>query len=143
MRPVVVRAETERPDAMSTPTQAPETLPGATIYLAEQDVVDLGQLVKDDEEYEEMELDPALGIEGRLLVGRHLEVAPGWVDTLGSITSRPLPAITTQLASAALIVRLAGRWFAFAFGQGRHLLRQDALVDDFGLRVAANTGRSR
>jgi uncharacterized protein (TIGR04141 family) len=124
---------------MSAPNQASETLPGATIYLAEQDVADLGQLVKDDEDYEDIELDPTLGIEGRLLVGRHPEVAPGWVDTLESITTTPLPAITTQLASAALVVRLAGRWFAFAFGQGRHLLRQDALVDDFGLRVAANT----
>ena len=124
---------------MRAPKQASDSLPGATIYLAEHDVADLGQLVKDDEEYEEVELDPSLGIEGRLLVGRHPEVTPDWVDTLGSITTTPLPTITTQLASAALIVRLAGRWFAFAFGQGRHLLRQDALVDDFGLRVAANT----
>lgn len=124
---------------MSVSNEASDTLPGATIYLAEQDVANLGQLVKEDEDYEEVELDPGLRIEGRLLVGRHPDVAPGWVDTLGSITTAPLPPITTRLASAALIVRLAGRWFVFAFGQGRHLLRQDALVDDFGLRVAANT----
>jgi uncharacterized protein (TIGR04141 family) len=114
-------------------------LPGATIYLADEEVTDLADLVKVDEDYVELDLDPGLGLEGRLLIGRHPETAPGWVDTLQSIAATPMPAITTQLASAALIVRMSGRWFAFAFGQGRHLLQQDVLVDDFGLRVAANT----
>jgi uncharacterized protein (TIGR04141 family) len=124
---------------MSPQSNPSPTLPGATIYLAEESVADVDELVKHDEDHEEIELDPALGIDGRLLVGRHPEGTPSWATTLESITTGPLPAITTQMASAALIVRLAGRWFAFAFGQGRHLLRQEAFVDDFGLRVAANT----
>lgn len=124
---------------MSPQDDTSRTLPGATIYLAEEDVVDLDDLVKGDEDHEEIELDPALEIDGRLLVGRHPEGTPGWANTLASITMGPLPAISTQVASAALIVRLAGRWFAFSFGQGRHLLRQEAFVDDFGLRVGANT----
>lgn len=114
-------------------------LPGATIYLADEDVVDIDHLVKVDEDHDVIGLDPALGIEGRLLVGRHAEVAPGWASTLQSIATGHLPAITTQVASAVLIARLTDRWFAFTFGQGRHLLRQEAFVDDFGLRVAANT----
>lgn len=124
---------------MSTQHTSPATLPGATIYLAEVDVASVDELVKRDEDHDEFELDPALGIDGRLLIGRHPEATPNWAATLESITSARLPAISTQVASAALIVRLAGRWFAFAFGQGRHLLRQEAFVDDFGLRVAANT----
>ncbi len=42
-------------------------------------------------------------------------------------------------SSAAVLAQVADRWFAVTFGQGRHLLRQDRLVPDFGLRVTANT----
>ena len=45
----------------------------------------------------------------------------------------------SSVRSVALLAEVAGRWFAVTFGHGRHLLRQDLLVADFGLRVTANT----
>jgi uncharacterized protein (TIGR04141 family) len=41
--------------------------------------------------------------------------------------------------SVALLARAADRWFAVTFGHGRHLLREEFLVPDFGLRVTANS----
>jgi uncharacterized protein (TIGR04141 family) len=115
------------------------TLAGATIYLAEADVAGVDDLVKGNDEYDEVALDPALGLEGRLFVGRHPDTIPDWINTLQSVASGQVPEVRAKAASAALVVKLAGRWFAFTFGQGRYLLRSEALVEDFGLRSAANT----
>ncbi len=41
-------------------------------------------------------------------------------------------------ASVVLVAQVEGRWFAVTFGHGRHLLREERLVADFGLRVTAN-----
>lgn len=113
------------------------SLSGATVYLAEE-----GRTLDDligDPATERVELDPGHGLNGTLLVGRYEATTPDWVAQLATITRDALPRIETQMAGAALLVELAGRWFALTFGQGRHLLRLDAFVEDFGLRVAANT----
>ncbi len=49
---------------------------------------------------------------------------PWWVDYLASNLSEAatLEALRNTSAGALLVLRAAGRHFAFAFGQGRHLL---------------------
>jgi uncharacterized protein (TIGR04141 family) len=116
----------------------------ATIYLAEPTVNTFEELIKPTDEadevgYDIVQLDGHSGLDGLLVVQRYQARPPNWVDPLRSLVEGELPPIDVQSAGAALIIRLAGRIFAFTFGQGRHLLNPDLLVDDFGLRVAANT----
>lgn len=111
----------------------------ATVYLAEESVAEFDELIKGDEGFDAVPLDPAAHIDGVLYVQEHQASPPGWVEPLTALTGSPLGQIQTQLAGAALLLRLGGRIFALTFGQGRHLLKPELLVDDFGLRVAANT----
>lgn len=115
----------------------------ATIYLAEATVTAFDDLIRAPDESEEpafhvVHLAAASGLDGRLYIQRREAAPPGWVEPLKSIAGRALPPIEVQQAGAVLLVRLSGRIFAFAFGQGRYLLNHDLLVDDFGLRAAAN-----
>jgi uncharacterized protein (TIGR04141 family) len=63
---------------------------------------------------------------------------PEWADFV-----RPhvvdLPALTRRRASAVLLLKTWGRWFAIAFGQGRVLLDPDKVEPEFGLRVVINS----
>ncbi|MCW3033306.1 MAG: hypothetical protein JWM60_1651 [Solirubrobacterales bacterium] len=62
---------------------------------------------------------------------------PPWVRLLAPVTEPPV-AERTRTSSAVLLLRTSRRWFAIAFGQGRHLLDPAAYVRRFGLRVALN-----
>jgi len=124
---------------MTPPTTGEQpSLAQATIYLAEEGVQDLSDVVKSDDS-EMFELGRENGLDGRLYVQRQEPLEPEWVGVLEGLTGASLAHVRTQLAGAVLVVRLAGRIFAFTFGQGRHLLVAERFVDDFGLRVAANT----
>jgi uncharacterized protein (TIGR04141 family) len=63
---------------------------------------------------------------------------PIWADYLDPYFD--IPWRPSVAASIALFSHVARRWFAVTFGHGgRHLLRTDRLVYNFGIRVTANT----
>ena len=49
-----------------------------------------------------------------------------------------LPSTSSWSPGAVLVFRAAGRLFALTFGSGHFRLRDESLVEDFGLRVAAD-----
>jgi len=62
---------------------------------------------------------------------------PRWIAFFGAhLDARDLLSSTV---AAVLIVRTAGRFFAVAFGTGRHLLNSGSFEKDFGLRVTLNS----
>ncbi len=64
---------------------------------------------------------------------------PRWIGYLAPHTSGSLEGLFAASASAVLLVEASNRLFAITFGQGRHLLDQDNVEQDFGLRVVLNT----
>lgn len=65
---------------------------------------------------------------------------PKWVDYLDAHTPSDLKAaLFSASASAVLILEASERVFAVTWGQGRHLVESDNLVQDFGLKVVLNT----
>ena len=111
----------------------------ATVYLAHEGVREIDDLVKAAAGVSRYPVGEEWGFEGALFVQPHEASRPDWAAVLDDLAGATLPNLTTQLAGAALVARLQGRIFALAFGQGRHLLRSELLVEDFGLRVAENT----
>ena len=63
------------------------------------------------------------------------EPLPWWVEYLGIQEEELCP----KTKSALTFLEVEGRWFALAFGYARYWLRQDQIVEDFGIRVARNS----
>jgi uncharacterized protein (TIGR04141 family) len=76
-----------------------------------------------------------------LFLKRSTPMQPSWFSWMFEYvdTEQSLPRILGSSSSAVLLVRTAGRLLAVVFGYGRALLREEALVQDFGLRVVLNT----
>jgi uncharacterized protein (TIGR04141 family) len=65
---------------------------------------------------------------------------PGWLGYVqGHIEGDGLPAILGASSSGVLLIGAKKRLMAIAFGYGRHLIRQEAVVQDFGLKVVLNS----
>jgi uncharacterized protein (TIGR04141 family) len=54
------------------------------------------------------------------------------------VTGGELPQLLGASSSGVLLVPAAGRLLAISFGYGRHLVRNEAVVQDFGLKVVLN-----
>ncbi len=65
---------------------------------------------------------------------------PRWLGYVqGHIEGDGLPAILGASSSGVLLIEAKERLLAIAFGYGRHLIRQEAVVQDFGLKVVLNS----
>jgi uncharacterized protein (TIGR04141 family) len=65
--------------------------------------------------------------------------SPKWRKYLEPHVTGGLNGLVVASASAVVLFRAKSRLFALTFGQGRHLLNPEAVVQDFGLRVVLNT----
>lgn len=75
---------------------------------------------------------------GKLYAPKVSPKTPKWFYFLKSATGAKLTQPKNTIASALLILRQDGRYFAFTFGMGRNLLKSDSFVLDFGLKVGLN-----
>jgi uncharacterized protein (TIGR04141 family) len=83
---------------------------------------------------------PALNPGGdSLFVKASVPVPPKWLRYVSEhIGDEQLPTILGSSSSGVLLVHAADRVLALSFGYGRFLLKPDALVQDFGLKVVLN-----
>lgn len=79
------------------------------------------------------------GITGRLFVKAPEEKSPTWKDFLELGISDDLDYLINKSSSAALLVEISDRVFAYTFGYGRFLLDHDLFISDFGIKTALNT----
>ena len=108
-----------------------------TVYLLKPTVTSAVDALREDVgELREHAVD-AGETTGTLFVQEGEEGPPDWARFLAEVTEPELRDRTRSL-KAILILEAAGRWFAVAFGNARHLLRQDAYERDFGLLCALN-----
>ncbi len=74
-----------------------------------------------------------------LFIGTSVPHAPRWQAYLEPHVTSDLQGLYAASSSAVLLVEASDRLVAVTFGQGRHLLSGEALVQDFGLKVVLNT----
>jgi len=63
---------------------------------------------------------------------------PDWLRFVETGIEDELREVTNRSNAAVLVIRRGGRIFAFTFGHGWHLLREEVLQPDFGLKAALN-----
>ena len=106
-----------------------------------KNVDDAAGLVREhcaDKLLDEVPIDGGELEECHLFVLRHADRPPRWVAFFEGYVSDIGQLGKVRTASALLLVRTEGHWYAFSFGQGRYLLPDDAIVRRFGLKIALN-----
>jgi uncharacterized protein (TIGR04141 family) len=107
------------------------------IYLLKPDVTQARHALRDDIEELNEHAFVTGDTRGVVFVAPAHENEPDWVKLLRTSTQPPVDQ-RSQSTSAVLVLQVAGRWFALAFGHGRTLLEPAHYVRRFGLRVALN-----
>jgi uncharacterized protein (TIGR04141 family) len=79
-----------------------------------------------------------LRFQGRLYIAPPSTSPPRWLEFVQTGVTEGLRGLTNRTNAAVLLLRRTGRVFAFTFGHGRHLLRDELAEPDFGIRTALN-----
>ena len=112
-----------------------------SLYRVQDHVATFEDAVVDDVHLASLELNGAFDFEGRLYVTSTRPREPAWADFLQSGFGK-IPGIAKSANnSAVLLLRTKyykDRLFAITFGQGRHLLRDEVVLRNYGLRVVLN-----
>ncbi len=111
-----------------------------SIYLLKETYKSVDSALRKPETVDVHELRGTSGVEGVVVVKGSNAKAPRWVDFLSPHLkdSQALAALRNSSSGAALFLESAGRTFVMTFGQGRHLVKPESYVHDFGLRVVLN-----
>ena len=112
-----------------------------SIFLLKDSVDSVTEAVREPGALEWLETRMAGKNGGTLAYARVKEKTPWWVTYLASYleSGEQLRALANRSTAAVFLLQAGGRFFALAFGYGRHLLNPDILEQDFGLKVVLNT----
>ena len=108
------------------------------VRLLKPTVKSLDGAIEDPAALAQYKLRRGLPITGRLYVARPSQSPPKWLAFVQTGVQEQLRELLNRTNAAVLLVRHSSRIFAFTFGHGRHLLRDELTVPDFGLKTALN-----
>ncbi|KMO09455.1 MULTISPECIES: DUF6119 family protein [Bacillus amyloliquefaciens group] len=110
-----------------------------TSYLIKEEYYEFRDVIREDIEVEYYQLNEELNLNGIIVVGYTSKNSPQWLQLLQSGSNSDLPELLNSSSRAILFVRSNDRIFAFPFGFGRYLLKDEAIVKDFGIKVVLNS----
>ncbi|MHA6250739.1 DUF6119 family protein [Oceanobacillus sp. CAU 1775] len=117
-----------------------ESLP-LSVYLIKAEFKEYDQILKNmDEITDTLEIKSTLNLDGKAFIGDNKQNPPKWDGFLDNI----LKDYSTQLnqsTRAVLFIKRKKRIFAFTFGYGRHLLKDDVYERNFGFKVILNNAK--
>lgn len=119
----------------------PEPLQKLHVRLLKSSCRRVDAAVENKKSLNSYELKSGLGFEGRLYVSPPNQGPPTWLKFVQTGIEDQLKEITNRTNAAVLVIRRKARILAFTFGHGRHLLDENALEPDFGLKAALNALR--
>ena len=122
---------------MTDHTKKPKVRP-LSIYLLKSSIKSARTAVEDPSALRESSV-PMGRAKGRLFVKQSRIVPPAWASFFAGVVDLRSVSLKSASASALLVLRVAGRFFAVTFGYGRHLLKPGSWDASFGLRVALNS----
>lgn len=111
-----------------------------TIFLIKEEYKEYEDILVNDEDVKPLEIKKSLNIEGKAFVGDNKTGNPKWNNLLDNILI-DYDKQFTQSTRAVLFVKRKGRIFAFTFGHGRHLIKDEAYIRNFGLKVILNNAK--
>jgi len=109
-----------------------------TVFLLKEHVKSFDDALKDTKKLQRHELNSEIPFAGALFVDKESITPPRWVEFIQPGLVNELSVKPNVSTSSVLMLEIDGRFFAYAFGYGRYLLKPDSYEMDFGLRVALN-----
>ena len=109
-----------------------------SIYLLKDEVAHFRDALKENISKTEYNLKKSIEIDGLIVVGATKESVPQWKHLLAEGVSSALPDIKNSSSRAIVFFRINNRIFAIPFGYGKHLLKEEFIEREFGLRTALN-----
>lgn len=108
-----------------------------SVFLIKQGTNEFVEALKEDEELEPFDIKDRFNIDGIVYLGSNETRSPKWNELLsqGVIDYEVQSTMSTR---AVLFIERRERIFAFTFGYGRYLLKNDSYVRGFGRRVILN-----
>lgn len=111
-----------------------------SIFLIKENYSDFENTLKDNAHYEIHKIKENLNTDGIVITGINKSNKPSWNNLLKNVLVDYKEQITKS-TRAILFVRKSDRLFAFTFGYGRYLLKDESYVRNFGLRVILNNAK--
>ncbi len=119
----------------------PPPLQKLHVRLLKSSVRRVDAALEDKQSLSSYELKSGFGFDGRLYVSPPNQGPPKWLTFVETGIEDELREITNRTNAAVLVIRRKRRIFAFTFGHGGHLLREEVLEPDFGMKAALNALR--
>lgn len=110
-----------------------------SILLLKTEYQQFQDTIKDDVEVNFYDLKPEYEINGSICVGPNTQNPPEWSRFLREGTNETIPLLINSSTRAILFIKYTDYIFAFVFGMGRYLIKEEAIIRDFGIRVVLNS----
>ncbi|MED3501844.1 TIGR04141 family sporadically distributed protein [Brevibacillus agri] len=109
------------------------------VLLIKKEYQDFRDVIKEDVDVNFFDLHPELELDGVICIGANTHNLPEWYNFLRKGTNETIPQLTNSSTRAVLFIRYNGYLFAFVFGMGRYLIKDEAIIRDFGIKVVLNS----
>lgn len=106
--------------------------------LIKEDYTEFSEVLRDDVSCTSYSLKEDVKTDAEIFIGEQTQKEPNWIGFLNTASETKITGLQNTSNRAVLLVREKGRIFAIVFGYGRYLLKDEAIVYDFGFRVAVN-----
>lgn len=110
-----------------------------TILLIKPEFQNLNDVIKDDVQVDFYSIKEEFNLRGYICIGANTVNPPEWQIILNEGASQPLPNLVNTSTRAVLFVFHQEHIFAFVFGLGRFLIKEEVIVRDFGIKVVLNS----
>lgn len=108
------------------------------IYLLKSECADFNEAIKNNATIREFGFNEKMSVEGKVIVGVTKSREPNWKLLLQEGVIGDLPELNNASNRAIVFFRINDRIFAIPFGYGKHLLKEESIEREFGLKTALN-----
>ncbi len=109
-----------------------------TVYLLKESVVKFRDAISDYAIYTVYNIKEEIKTDGYVIIGQTKENEPSWKSFIQEGIKENLPPLYNSSNRAVIFYKIDKRYFAIPFGYGKHLLKDECIDREFGLKTALN-----
>lgn len=108
------------------------------IYLLKDTIKDYKEALKDKVRYTEYDFNDKIKVSGKVLIGLTKANEPDWKELIQEGIKDKLPTLNNSSNRSLVFFLIDKRYFAIPFGYGKHLIKEESIDREFGLKTALN-----